>query len=100
MDNCPTGKEHYARFGRETPSAVPEERETVVGGTEERQMRIRIKQQILSMKLMANNFKISCHYETVESDGGIDKQEQKLLKKIDRATDRFLRELQKIQDEL
>ena len=63
-------------------------------------MREDIKLQILNLKLVVNNFRTSCHGKMLKSGGSVDKQEKRLLKRIDNATDRFLRDLQNIQDRL
>ena len=57
-----------------------------------------IKQQILNMTLMANNFKMGCHYAAKKDDGEIDPAERKILNRIDRTTEKFLRELERIKN--
>lgn len=55
-----------------------------------------LKQQILNMTLMINSFKANCHYAALADDGQVDAEEQKILKQIDKASEKFLKELQKI----
>lgn len=55
-----------------------------------------IKAQILNITTMAQHFKQSCELAAMQDDGKISKSEEKTLKKINQATDRFIRELNSI----
>lgn len=55
-----------------------------------------LKTQITNMLTMTEAFKNSCHMAVFENDGKTDKEEAKALKKIDKATANFIKELNKI----
>lgn len=55
-----------------------------------------IESQILNMTTMAKTFCQSCKMAAMKDDGQIDKNEEKQLKKINEATERFIKDLQKI----
>lgn len=48
------------------------------------------------MKLAANAFRQRCQAAAVKDDGQIDAEEAQILKEINAATDKFLKELNKI----
>ena len=52
--------------------------------------------ELANMKLAANAFRQRCRASAVKDDGQIDAEEARILKKIDAATDKFLKELNKI----
>lgn len=55
-----------------------------------------IDAQILNMKAMVKTFEQSCHMAAQKNDGIISPEEAKKLKKISAATQRFLKELEKL----
>ena len=55
-----------------------------------------LKAQIENMKTMTTAFKNACQLAVMQNDGHIDKEEAKTLKKINDATQRFIKELDKI----
>ena len=55
-----------------------------------------IQAQIQNIITMAGTFKEACRIAALEDDGKIDKEEAKILKRINDATDRYVKELQKI----
>lgn len=55
-----------------------------------------IQAQILNITTMAESFKQGCHLAAMKDDGKISKEEEKQLKKIDAATDRFIKELKSL----
>ena len=55
-----------------------------------------LKSQIENMKVMTTAFKNACHLAVMQNDGQIDKQEEKAIKKIDAATQKFLKELDSV----
>lgn len=55
-----------------------------------------IEAQIFNMKSMAKTFEQSCRMAAQKNDGRIDKDEEKTLKKINAATQRFIKELENI----
>ena len=55
-----------------------------------------IDAQITNMITMVKTFEQSCKLAAIENDGHVNKIEAKQLKKISNATDRFIRELEKI----
>lgn len=55
-----------------------------------------IQTEIMNMKLMAENFRKRCEFAAMQDDGKIDREEEKMLKKINAATDKFIRELSRI----
>lgn len=52
--------------------------------------------QILNMKAVAKTFEQSCRMAATKDDGRIDPEEEKVLKKISAATQKFIKELDKI----
>lgn len=61
-------------------------------------MNIYIKAQITNMIAMSELFKKSCQTAATKDDGIVGKEEEKLLKRINKATDAFIKELKKIQE--
>lgn len=55
-----------------------------------------IESQITNMIVMAKTFCQSCKMAAVKDDGAIDRQEEKILKKINAATARYIKELQNL----
>lgn len=55
-----------------------------------------IDAQIMNMKIMAKTFEQSCRMAAMKNDGQIDKAEEKTLKKISAATQKFIKELESI----
>ena len=55
-----------------------------------------IRAQIINITTMATSFKEGCHLGAWKDDGKLSKEEEKLLRKIDETTDRFIRELAKL----
>ena len=55
-----------------------------------------ISDQIDNMTATAAFFKKSCKMAALEDDGIIDKEEEKLLAKINKVTDRFISDLNKL----
>lgn len=55
-----------------------------------------ISAQITNMKASVNNCCEACHWAAREDDSMADPKEHATLKKIDKAVERFLRELDKI----
>ena len=53
--------------------------------------------ELANMKLAANAFRQRCQAAALKDDGQIDAEEARILKKIDAATEKFLKELSKIQ---
>ena len=52
--------------------------------------------ELVNMKIAANAFRQRCQAAALKDDGRIDDEEARILKKIDAATDKFLKELAKI----
>ena len=52
--------------------------------------------QIKNMIAMTKTFNQSCKMAAMKNDGQINKEEQKILKKIESATQHFIKELEKI----
>jgi len=59
-------------------------------------MNYHISAQILNMKAIARTFEQSCRMAATKDDGKIDPEEEKVLKKISTATQRFIKELDKL----
>ncbi len=59
-------------------------------------MNLEIQGQILNMKNMVKNFEQICRMAAMKDDGKIDPDEEKTLKKINVASQRFLKELNKL----
>lgn len=55
-----------------------------------------IKAQIFNMTTMVKTFEQGCKMAAMKNDGTIDKTEEKQLKKINKATQRFIKELESI----
>lgn len=55
-----------------------------------------IDAQIMNMKAMVKVFEESCKMAARKNDGTIDKAEEKTLKKISTATQRFIKDLENI----
>lgn len=55
-----------------------------------------ISAQILNMTSMVKTFNQSCKMAAMKNDGAIDKAEEKQLKKINAACEKFLKELTSI----
>ena len=55
-----------------------------------------LKSQIENMTTMAKAFENACHFAVMQNDGQIDKDEAKALKKIDAATQKFIKELDSV----
>lgn len=55
-----------------------------------------IDAQIAYMKAMLTTFEQSCRMAAMKNDGRIDKEEEKMLKKIKAATQKYSAELDKI----
>lgn len=55
-----------------------------------------IEAQIMNMTAITKTFNQSCRMAAMKNDGQIDKTEEKILKKIDKATQRFIKDLQNI----
>lgn len=55
-----------------------------------------IGSQITNMIIMVNTFKQACLCGALKDDGTIDKLEEKQLKRINKAVDRFIKELNAI----
>lgn len=48
------------------------------------------------MTTMAKAFKNACHLAATQNDGQIDREEAKVIKKIDAATERFIKEINSV----
>ena len=59
-------------------------------------MNLYIREQIRSMMTVTGTFRGYCRSAALKDDGRIDKEEERTLKRIDRASDRFMKELEKI----
>ena len=55
-----------------------------------------IENQILNMITFARTFEQACKMSALRNDGKIEKDEQRQLNKINKATERFVTELKKI----
>lgn len=55
-----------------------------------------ITAQIINMKVILRTFEESCKMAAIKNDGCIDKEEEKILKKISAATSKFTNELDKL----
>ncbi len=53
--------------------------------------------ELANMKIAANAFRQRCEAAALKDDGKIDEEEARILKKVNAATDKFLKELEKIQ---
>ena len=57
-----------------------------------------IKAQIYNITAMAKTFNESCKLSAKADDNKISKEEQRLLRKIDKITSRFIKELKKLSE--
>lgn len=55
-----------------------------------------ISAQIINMKFMVQTFKQSCQMGALKDDGRIDKDEARIIQKINIASDKFLKELENL----
>lgn len=55
-----------------------------------------IEAQITNMTIMAKTFEQSCRMAALKDDGKIDKAEEKAIKKISAATQKFIKELESL----
>lgn len=55
-----------------------------------------ITAQILNMKIILRTFEESCKMAAIKNDGYINKEEEKILKKISAATSKYANELDKL----
>lgn len=55
-----------------------------------------IKSQITNQIMVTESFKQYCEMAALKNDGVVDKEEQKVLNKINKCTDSYLKELKKI----
>ena len=55
-----------------------------------------IEAQIINMITMVKTFEQSCKMAATKNDGQIDKAEEKQLKKLNTATQHFIKELERI----
>lgn len=59
-------------------------------------MNFYIDAQIINMKAMVKNFEQSCRMAATKDDGKISPEEEKILKKINAASQKFIKELDKL----
>jgi len=59
-------------------------------------MNLEIQTQVLAMQNMVRNFGQICRVAAMKDDGKIDSDEAKTIKKIEAASQRFLKELNKL----
>ena len=59
-------------------------------------MNIYIQTQILNMTMAAQSFVQTCRLGALKDDGRIDPDEERILKKINTATENYIKELNKI----
>ena len=55
-----------------------------------------IKTQIENIIMLSKNFETACKLAAIEDDGTVTRQEEKELKKISKATSRFIKELENL----
>ena len=55
-----------------------------------------LEMQIVNQIQLAENFKNTCKIASKKDDGVTSKEEQKILRKIDKVTDSYIKELRKI----
>ncbi len=55
-----------------------------------------IKTQIENIIMLSKSFEAACQLAATEDDATINRQEEKTLKKISKATSRFIKELENI----
>lgn len=58
-----------------------------------------LKSQIMNMITMTEAFTKACHMAALQNDGQMDKDETIALKKIDKATERFLKDIKSVINE-
>jgi len=59
-------------------------------------MNYHIDAQIINMKTIVRTFEQSCRMAATKDDGKISPEEEKILKKISAATQRFIKDLDKL----
>lgn len=59
-------------------------------------MNIYIQGQIVNMQSFAKTFLFSCRQAALKNDGSIDRDEERLLKEIEKATEKYLSQLNKL----
>lgn len=59
-------------------------------------MNIYIQGQIVNMESFAKTFLYSCKQAALKNDGSIDRSEEKLLRKIEKATEKYITQLNKL----
>lgn len=59
-------------------------------------MNYHIDAQIMNMKAIVRTFEQSCRMAATKDDGKISPEEEKVLKKISAATQKFIKELDKL----
>lgn len=59
-------------------------------------MNYHIEAQIMNMKAITKTFEQSCRMAATKDDGKISPEEEKILKKISAATQKFIKELDKL----
>lgn len=55
-----------------------------------------IKLEISQMMLVAKNFCVSCRSAALKDDGTVDEKEKKVLDKISKATEKYIKTLEKL----
>ena len=55
-----------------------------------------IKLEISQMMLVAKNFSVSCRSAALKDDGTVDEKEKKVLDKISKATEKYIKTLEKL----
>ena len=55
-----------------------------------------MQEYITGIKLYVQNARTQCHYAALANDSKIDNEEQRKLRRLDKAVERFLNELSKI----
>ena len=55
-----------------------------------------IRSQIENMKMITKAFQQGCQLAAMQNDGQVDKEEAKVMKKIDAAAQKFIKELDSI----
>lgn len=59
-------------------------------------MNIYLQTQILNMKMAVQNFEQTCIVTAQKDDGKIDPEEKKIIKRIQSASEKFIKELDKL----
>lgn len=62
-------------------------------------MNTHIKLEITNAILVSQNFKTACRVDATKDDGKISKDEARILKKLEKCTDKYIKELNKIMEE-